>query len=90
MLDGFALGESIQFPVMKKNVDDRGVENRYWSGEMLDLFRETWEQVLAEEKAKDPEFVRIWDNLAAFREDYAVWNQWAFMPRPGTVRADKD
>ena len=86
MLDGFALGEAIQFPVMKKNLEERGVENRYWSTEMLALFREKWQEVVAEESAKDPEFKKIWDNLQAFRKDYAIWSEWAFMPRPGTVR----
>ncbi len=86
MLDGFALGESIQAPAMKRNMENRGVQNRYWSDEMLSLFRETWQQVLQEELDKDPEFKAIWENLAAFRKDYAVWSEWAFMPRPGTVR----
>ncbi len=86
MLDGFALGESLQFPVMKKNLEQRGVENRYWSDEMLELFRATWLEVVAEESAKDGEFKTIWESLAAFRKDYAVWNEWAFLPRPGTQR----
>ncbi len=88
MLDGFALGEAIQFPVMKKNLEQRGVENRYWSTEMLALFREKWQEVVAEESAKDPGFKEIWDNLQAFRKDYAIWSEWAFMPRPGTVREE--
>jgi TRAP-type mannitol/chloroaromatic compound transport system substrate-binding protein len=87
LLDGFALGEAIQFPVMKKNLQERGVENRYWSPEMLELFQAKWQEVVAEESAQDPEFKRIWDNLAAFRKDYAIWSEWAFLPRPGTVRA---
>ncbi len=86
MLDGFALGESIQFPVMKKNLEQRNVENRYWSKEMLNLFRDKWAEVVAEESAADSDFKRIWDNLQAFRKDYAIWNEWGFMPRPGTER----
>lgn len=85
MLDGLALGEAIQFPEMKAN-QDKGVENRYWSDEMLGQFRAKWDEVVVEESAKDPDFKRIYDNLSAFREDYKVWNTWAFLPRPGTVR----
>ena len=85
MLDGLAQGEAIQFPVMKENLE-KGVENRYWSDEMLKLFHEKWDEVVAEESAKDPDFKRIYDNLQAFRADYKLWNQWAFLPRPGTVR----
>ncbi len=85
-LDGFALGESLQFPAMKRNLEPRGVENRYWSAEMLDLFREKWREVLVEESGKDPEFRKIWEQLQAFRKDYAVWSEWGFLPRPGTQR----
>jgi len=86
MLDGLALGEAIQFPVMKENIEKNGVENRYWSPEMLAQFQEKWAEVVAEQSAEDPEFKAIWENLEAFRADYAIWNEWAFLPRPGTVR----
>ncbi len=85
MLDGLALGEAIQFPEMQANLE-KGVENRYWSDEMLGQFSDKWDEVVAEESAKDPEFKRIYDNLSTFREGYKVWNTWAFLPRPGTVR----
>jgi TRAP-type mannitol/chloroaromatic compound transport system substrate-binding protein len=45
--------------------------------------------VVAEQSAKDPEFKRYYDNLQAFRADYKAWNEWAFLPRPGTVRVAK-
>ncbi|WP_321528404.1 TRAP transporter substrate-binding protein [Sedimenticola selenatireducens] len=86
MLDGLALGEAIQFPQMKENLQKNGVENRYWSPEILDAFEGKWNEVVAEESAKDPEFKAIWDNMQSFRSDYAIWNKWAFLPRPGTVR----
>lgn len=86
MLDGFALGEAIQFPAMKQNLAERGVENRYWSDEMLALFRAKWQEVVAEQSARDADFARIYDNLQRFRADYRLWSEWAFMPRPGTVR----
>ena len=85
MLDGLALGEAIQFPEIKSNVA-KGVEVRYWSDEMLDTFRAKWNEVVAEEGAKDPDFKRIYDNLQAFRADYAEWNKLGFLPRPGTKR----
>lgn len=86
MLDGLALGEAIQFPIMKENLEKNGVENRYWSPELLGSFQEKWAEVVGEQSAEDPEFKAIWDNLQAFRADYAIWNEWAFLPRPGTVR----
>jgi TRAP-type mannitol/chloroaromatic compound transport system substrate-binding protein len=86
MLDGLAFGEAIQFPAMQENIDKNGVENRYWSKEMLTTFKAKWDEVSDEESKKDPEFAAIWANLNKFREGYAVWNKWAFLPRPGTVR----
>lgn len=88
MLDGLALGEAIQFPEIKANAE-RGVEVRYWNEEMLGAFRSKWDEVVAEESAKDPEFKRIYANLQAFRADYAEWNKLGFLPRPGTQRVAK-
>ncbi len=88
MLDGLALGEASQFPHMKTNLEKNGVENRYWPKPILDQFQAKWNEVASEESAKDPEFKAIWDNLSTFRKGYAVWNKWAFLPRPGTVRQE--
>lgn len=86
MLDGLAFGEAIQFPAMKENLEKNGVENRYWSPEILEAFRSKWGEVVVEESKKDAQFGEIYQNLEAFRADYKVWNEWAFLPRPGTVR----
>lgn len=88
MLDGLAMGEAIQFPVMKENIAN-GVENRYWSDEMLATFKTKWDEVVKEESDKDPEFKAVFENLQAFRKDYTLWNEWGFMPRPGTARVAK-
>jgi TRAP-type mannitol/chloroaromatic compound transport system substrate-binding protein len=85
MLDGLALGEAIQFPEIKANAA-KGVEARYWSDEMLSTFQSKWDEVVADEGAKDPEFKRIYDNLQTFRADYAEWSKLGFLPRPGTKR----
>jgi TRAP-type mannitol/chloroaromatic compound transport system substrate-binding protein len=64
------------------------VENRYWSDEMFATFKRTWLEVVEEESAKDPDFRRIWEHLRDFRESYAVWDRWAFLPPPGNRQAD--
>lgn len=84
--NSYAQGESMQFQVMQRN-RERGVEQRYWSAEMLDRFRRTWQEVVAEEVAADPFFARVWNNLQAFREGYQLWESKAFLPRP--VPADQ-
>jgi TRAP-type mannitol/chloroaromatic compound transport system substrate-binding protein len=70
---------------MKENAA-AGTINKYWSNKMLDTFREQWDIVVAEMIAKDPEFKVVWDDLQTFRTNYAIWNEWAYLPRPGTKR----
>jgi TRAP-type mannitol/chloroaromatic compound transport system substrate-binding protein len=43
-----------------------GVKNMVWSQEKLDMFESKWEEVVAEEKAKDADFAKIWADLSAF------------------------
>jgi TRAP-type mannitol/chloroaromatic compound transport system substrate-binding protein len=53
----------------------------YWSDEMLAAFKKSWEEVRQEQAAKDPFFKKVWDDLAAFRADYAYWSRVGFLPR---------
>ena len=52
---------------MKRN-EERGVQVKQWSPEMIETFRKTWEEVAAEQSAKDPFFKKVWDDLQAFPE----------------------
>ena len=81
-VDAFAMTEALQLPVMKKNVEERGVTNMYWSDEMLAHFKNAWEEVAAEQSAKDPFFKKVNDDLNAFREEYKLWQTYGFLPRP--------
>ena len=81
MLDGLALGEAIQFDYMKANVES-GVTNHYWSDEMLAIFRSSWDEVVAELVAEDPEFGEIYGHLNDFRANYKIWQEWIYLPRP--------
>ncbi len=78
VLHSIAYSESIQSAAMKRNIE-RGVQIREWSPEMIELFRTTWEQVAEEESAKDPFFKKAWEDLKAFRADYAIWADRAFL-----------
>lgn len=81
MADSFAEGEALQFEALRRNRDERGVTLHYWSEDMLDGFREAWEQVATEQAAADPFFKKVWDDLSQFREGYALWSAYAFLPR---------
>jgi len=81
MMDSFAHGEAIQGASMQRNRDEHGVKLRYWSDEMLALFERTWQEVVAEEAAKDVFFKEVWDDISAFRAQYDLWESYAFLPR---------
>lgn len=81
-IDSMAFSESIQSNVMKSNVEKNGVKNMYWSDEMLAKFKQAWEEVAKEESAKDPFFKKVNDDLNAFRSEYQLWKDYAFLPRP--------
>ena len=85
MTDGLAMGESMQFDTMKANVK-AGTQNKYWSDAILKTFSAKWDEVVADAIKKDPGFKVIWDDLQTFRANYKIWNEWAYLPRPGTVR----
>lgn len=73
-----AEGESMQFDAMKK-AQEQGVELRYWNDEMLDLFENTWMEVVDEQT--DPYFHKVWKDLSTFRDNYKVWESKGFLPR---------
>ena len=82
MLESFAKSEAVQGAAIRRNAEERGVENRSWSPEMLELFEATWQDVAAREAADDPFFKKVWEQLQAFRGDYRSWGERAFLPRP--------
>ncbi|MBW1649703.1 MAG: TRAP transporter substrate-binding protein [Deltaproteobacteria bacterium] len=81
-MDSFAYTEAIQSKAMKENVEKRGVRNMYWSKEMLNAYKKAWDEVVAEQSAKDPFFKKVWDDVSAFRADYKMWQTYGFLPRP--------
>ena len=81
MADSFAEGEYMQFEALQRNVEENGVQIRKWSPEMLATFKATWDEVAAEESANDPFFKEVYDNLTAFRAQYDLWEENAFLPR---------
>ena len=76
-----AEGEATQAAIIKENIEKRGVKNMYWSQEMLDEFKKKWEEVAAEQCAKDPAFKKAYEDLKAFREEYKYWQSLGFLPR---------
>ena len=76
-----AHGEAIQGAVIRENIENRGVKVRYWSDEMLAAFEGAWEEVATEMAQKSPQFKEAYEDLQAFRKDYAYWSALGFLPR---------
>ncbi|RJQ65618.1 MAG: TRAP transporter substrate-binding protein [Desulfobacteraceae bacterium] len=81
MTNALAQGEYEQGAVIRENIEKNGVKNMFWSDEMLALFQKTWEEVAKEQCEKDPVFKKAFDDLMAFRKDYAYWQSNGFLPR---------
>jgi TRAP-type mannitol/chloroaromatic compound transport system substrate-binding protein len=69
----FAASEARQFVAMRKLVDDHGVTVHFWSDEVLEKMRESWQEVVTEESASDSDFKRAYASYSEFRKRYAIW-----------------
>jgi len=81
LLETQAIGEGSQGAVIKENAEKRGVNNMYWSDEMLAAFQQAWEEVAIEQSAKDAMFKKTWEDLQAFRAEYKIYSDLGFLPR---------
>jgi TRAP-type mannitol/chloroaromatic compound transport system substrate-binding protein len=73
-----ARGESMQLEPMTE-LEEEGVTFRRWSPEMLETFREAWQEVAAEMSEEDEEFARVWSDFQEFRERYAEWARYGYL-----------
>ncbi len=74
----FADGEAGQYSIMKKNEED-GVAIKAWPQEMLDAFHTAWEKVIQQETQDNADSARVWESLTAFRDDYKIWGERAYL-----------
>ncbi len=58
---------------MNENATKYGVTNRRWTDDELAAFEKAWDEVLAEEIAKDATFKKVADSYLAFRKKYKAW-----------------
>lgn len=55
-----------------------GVELRVWPDEILVTLRQTWEEIIADEAARDPLLAKAWQSYLRFRDDYGDWQARAY------------
>lgn len=66
-------GDAIEFHRSK------GVTIHKWTDEQIAVFRNAWEEVVAEENAKDPNFKRVYDSFKSFRDRYSAWKEVGYL-----------
>ena len=67
-LNTMAWTESIQAPVLIENVKKNGVTLKYWDDNTLAAIEKAWEEVAAENSAKDAYFKKVWEDFRGFQE----------------------
>ncbi|MGB0497616.1 MAG: TRAP transporter substrate-binding protein, partial [Rubricella sp.] len=80
--DNYAEGEATNYAAMVENTEVHGVTIMRWPEEMLETFESTWNEVAAELAAEDEYFATVWADLQEYRENYAVWSDNIYLPRP--------
>jgi len=68
----FVRSEALQFKAMAK-LQEKGVTFVRWSDGDLAKLKKAWDEVVAEENAKDPLFKEVHASYSAFRAKYKVW-----------------
>jgi TRAP-type mannitol/chloroaromatic compound transport system substrate-binding protein len=67
-------GEATQFQALK-NLVERGVRLQRPPPGVRNVLEQSWQKVLQQELGADQEFRRVWQSLAAFRGDFAIWRE---------------
>ena len=76
--EALAVGEAAQPPALAE-LEAKGVKFERFPPELLTAFREAWDQVAADEAAKNENFKRVWESYTAFRDSYARWRKLSFL-----------
>jgi len=78
MREMIADGEALQWRAMRE-MQAEGVRLKRWPPEILVSFENAWKEVVTEESAKNPNFKRVYESYARFRENYAIWRHFNFL-----------
>jgi TRAP-type mannitol/chloroaromatic compound transport system substrate-binding protein len=67
-------GDANQFQALK-DIVEQGVRLQRLSPGIREALEHAWQQVVQQESSNDPEFRRVWQSLADFRSNFAVWRE---------------
>ena len=74
-------GESMQSPAMMRMRDQHGVNVMYWPSEFLEAYEDAWQEVIAEESARNANFKKIYASYSKFREEFKLWGENGYLKR---------
>ncbi len=69
----YAETEAVNPKAMVEMGEKFGVKTRRWTDDQIAVFEKAWNEVLAEDSAKDPLFKKVAESYQAFRKTYAKW-----------------
>ena len=68
-------------PVSTKEIMAPLADIKETDEEILAAYKKAWDQVVAEQSAKDEFFKKVWDDFSAFRANYQIWKEMGLLPR---------
>ncbi|MEE4015466.1 TRAP transporter substrate-binding protein [Roseibium sp. FZY0029] len=75
-----AEGEAKQLQPLA-DLEAAGVQVHQWNDEMMAAFRQSWDEVVVEQSAADPDFKRAWESLSDFRKKFQTWSDLAYVKK---------
>lgn len=75
-----AEGEGVQFAAMNAYAAN-GVEVRQLPDDVLEALRASWDKLASGLSSQDPMFKKVYDDLQAYRADYAIWGSNSRLPQ---------
>jgi TRAP-type mannitol/chloroaromatic compound transport system substrate-binding protein len=53
----------------------------YWPSEFLEAYEDAWQEVIAEESARNANFKKIYASYSKFREEFKLWGENGYLKR---------
>jgi TRAP-type mannitol/chloroaromatic compound transport system substrate-binding protein len=78
MRSTIAAGEAAQWKAMK-DMQAGGVVLKRWPPTVLVALEQKWKEVVAEESARNPNFKRVYESYATFRDNYSIWRHFSYL-----------
>jgi TRAP-type mannitol/chloroaromatic compound transport system substrate-binding protein len=77
--ESLAEGEVQQIQALQE-IRQRGVKIHTLPKPVMDALKSSWIQVVKEESAANPEFMKVWESFHGFRKSYAEWRGLGYLP----------